>query len=330
MRTTIELEMNGKKVGADLRKYLKSLSYREALDGEADTLEVTLHDIEGLFMADWFPERGMSLGASLSTEYERTDLGNFYIDEIENSYPPSECKIKATSIPPDSTAKAAEKWRSWENATLSTIAGDVASNAGLSLFYGASYNPTLDRVEQSDESDLKFLHRLCNDNGLALKLNDERLIIFDIEEYEGASSTDSFTKGEARIKRFSMRSTLNEIYSDCQVNYDSGNEKIPYSGLIGGALGSLTSKKGGGKTLKINKRVRSVGDARRLAQKKLKEKNRKETTLQLTVVGSLGLRAGATFELKEFHAFNGKYLIQKATHSVNGSGYVTSIEATKC
>ena len=112
MRTTVEIKMNGKAVGKDLEKYLKSVSYREALDGEADTLDVTLQDIEGLFMNEWFPKRGTSIELTLMTEYAMMDLGEFYVDEIENSFPPSECKIKGTSIPPGSNVKAAEKWRS--------------------------------------------------------------------------------------------------------------------------------------------------------------------------------------------------------------------------
>lgn len=328
MRTKIELKINGKATGAELSKYLKSLSYREALDGEADTLEITLQDIKGLFMSSWFPPRGSVLECNIESEFERMPLGNFYVDEIENSFPPSECKIKATSIPPGSTVKSAEKWRSWENVTLSKIAGDIATGSGLKLYFETGYDPTLDRAEQSDESDLQFLHRLCKDNGLALKLNDEQLIIFDIEEYEKAGTSSTVEKGSARIKRFSARSTLNEIYSDCEVNFDDGNAQIPFLGTSVGtairtALGTTT------KVLKVNRRVKSIGEAQRLARKKLKEKNREETKVQLTMLGDFTLRAGSTIELTDFDIFNGKYLIQKATHTVGTGGYETSIEVSK-
>lgn len=329
MKNELGLKMNGKAVGGDISRYLKTLSYREALDGEADTLEVTLHDIDGLFMSSWFPPRGATIEATIQNEYERMPLGRFYVDEIENSFPPSECKIKATSIPPQSNVKAAEKWRSWESVNLSKVASDIATGAGLSLYFETSYDPVLDRAEQSDESDLQFLHRLCKDNGLALKLNDQQLIIFDIEEYEKNSTVTEYFKGSARIKRFSARATLNEIYSDCQVNYDDGNTTLPFVGLsVGAAISAAFGSSS--KTLKINRRVKSIGEAQRLAKKKLAEKNREETKINLTVVGDFLLRAGATIELIEFDIYNGKYLIQKATHSLGTNGYETAIEVTKC
>ena len=332
MRTWIELTIEGKKVSTELSKYLKAASYREALDGEADTLEITLQDKDGLFMGDWFPDRGAMLELTITNERQQMPLGDFYVDEIENTFPPSECKIKATSIPPSSTVKAAEKWRSWEQCTLRKIASDIASGAGLSLYYESGYNPTLDRAEQSDESDLKFLHRLCEDNGLALKLNDKQLIIFDIEKYESEGAIAELVKGSDNIKRFSARATLNEIYSSCQVNFDSGDVDLPLSGLADGGLGGAISSffsKGGGKTLKLNKRVSSIGDAQRLAKKKLKAKNREETKIQLTLIGDFRLRAGATVKLSKFAMFNGKYLVQRAVHSVGSSGYTTEIEITK-
>ena len=328
MSITIEMKMSGKSVGADLQDYLQSVSYREALDGEADTLEVTLHDIKGLFMSSWFPSRGTMIEIILNDGEQLLPLGDFYVDEIENSVPPSECKIKGTSIPPQSTVKAAEKWRSWEHAKLRQIAEDIAQSGGLKVYYEADYDPTLDRAEQSDESDLKFLHRLCKDNGLALKLNDKQLIIFDIERYEKAAPVLTIEKGASKVKRFSARSTLNEIYSACEVKYDDGDSKKIF---VGQSAGGLISKlfKGSGKKLKVNKRVSNAGEADRLARKKLKEKNRKETKVQLTMMGSFYLRAGATVTLKNFAVFDGKYLIQKATHTVGSGGYETAIEISK-
>ena len=112
---TIELVMNGKSVGASLSKYLKSLSYREALDGESDTLEVTLQDVEGLFRGSWQPTRGMSLEAAIVDEYAVMNLGSFELDEIESSFPPSECKIKGNALPSVSSLKSEDKSRSWES-----------------------------------------------------------------------------------------------------------------------------------------------------------------------------------------------------------------------
>ncbi len=328
--TAIELVMNGKSVGAELSKYLKGLSYREALDGEADTLEVTLQDVDGLFRSAWFPSRGMTIEATIYDEYTALPLGSFEIDEIENSFPPSECKIKGNSIPSTSGVKSVEKSRSWEQVPLSAIAADIASGGGLRLYYETSEDPLIERAEQSEESDLAFLHRLCKDKGLALKMNDRQLVIFDIEKYEGATATGAIVKGDSRLKRFSVRSTLNEVYSKCEVKYKSGRkgELIEGSYASGGILETMFGSSG--RTLKVNKKVSTKAEADRLAKKSLKAKNREETKVQVTLVGDMSMRAGATILLAGFEVFDGKYLIQKATHTVGGSGYETALEMTRC
>ena len=226
--------------------------------------------------------------------------------------------------------KSVGKSRSWEQVTLSKIASDVATGGGMLLFYDTSEDPLIERAEQSEESDLKFLHRLCRDQGLALKVNDRKIIIFDIEKYEAASAVETIDRTSALLKRFSVRTTLNEVYSKCEVKYKNGRkgELISGSYSSGGVLSSVFGT--GGKTLKINKKVATVGEAERLARKELKAANRAETKMQMTLVGDMNLRAGATILLEGFEVFDGKYLIEKATHSVGTGGYETTVEMSKC
>ena len=327
---TIELVMNGRRVGSSLSPYLKTLSYREALDGEADVLEVTLQDAEGLFRSAWYPSRGMSMEATILDEYAAMELGSFEIDEIEYSVPPSECKIKGNAIPGGSTLKSVEKSRSWENVPLRAIALDIATGAGLKLYYKAPEDPLIERAEQESESDLKFLHRLCRDKGLALKMNDRQVIIFDIEEFEAALPSDVIVAGTSAVKRFSARSTLNEVYSRCEVKYKHGRkgELIEGSASSGGLLSTVFGAKG--RTLKVKKKVATKAEADRLARKALKSANRSETKAQMTLAGDMALRAGSTVQLSGFEVFDGKYLIQRATHTVGASGYETAIELTRC
>ncbi len=327
MKTTLELKIGGKSVSGVISRYVKSINYRETIDGEADTLELTLHDVEGKFMDEWYPPRGTTLELTLlDEEFNRLDLGSFVIDEVENTIPPSECKMKANSIPPGSAAKNEERSRSWEDVTLKRIASDIALGAGLTLIYKAE-EIHYDRIEQSEESDLKFLHRLCKDGGLAMKVNDVKLVIFDYEEYEKKSA--AATVGRHLVLHFEGRKTLNEVYTDCEVKYkDGGKGELMTASGGGGVLSGLFG--GGGRKLKINKRVSSAGEASRLAKKKLREKNRKEIQVRLKLVGDFRYRCGATLELDGYGAYDGKYLIEKATHTAGGGGYEVNVELTKC
>jgi phage protein D len=52
-RATAQVSFNGVDVTSDIKPYLKSLSYTDSEDGEADDLQLTLQDREGIWLAKW-------------------------------------------------------------------------------------------------------------------------------------------------------------------------------------------------------------------------------------------------------------------------------------
>ena len=84
-----------------------------------------------------------------------------------------------------------------------------------------------------------------------------------------------------------------------------------------------------GKTLQVNEQVKSVAEAERLARRKLREKNKEETTGSFEVLGNFNLISSLTVKVKGFGSFDGNYLITSAKHSL-GSGYTTSIDIRRC
>ena len=185
---------NDKDISAGLLPYLKQLSYTDNMSGKADDLELTLEDREGLWEGDWMPDKGATLKASLTTSNwsslfegaQSLDLGQFEVDTITCKGMPSEVTVKAVSIPDNNKLRGEEHSRSWEKAKLSTIANDVATGAGMTLKYTAPDDPQVDRAEQTDESDLAFLYKLCSDHGVAIKVYKDQLILFDEVDYEKA------------------------------------------------------------------------------------------------------------------------------------------------
>ncbi len=329
-QATIKMKIESKDVTRVVNQFLKSFSYEEAVSNEADTAQVTLQDIKEMWVGDWFPDKGASAEISIVTTNwwrsgtESVNLGKFEIDEIENTFPPAEAKIKFNSIPNNAEIRGVNRSRSWEKCQLSKIAKDVADGAGMELFYDTEEDPLIARAEQSEQSDLKFLSKLCTDAGLALKVTDKKICIFDFEKYESQSAIVTFVKGESRIKSFSAKSKLNQVYKSCTVTYKKGKTKETIEGSYS------DTNKNDGATLKINKKVESKEEADRLAKKSLREKNKKENTVTLTLMGDLRLSAGLTVELKKFHKWNGKYLIDKCKHNIGSSGFVTTLELSKC
>ena len=320
----------GKDVTKDISPYLKSVSYEDVETGETDTIELELQDAERLFIADWFPQRGDTLEVELirdswqgDGQIETLPLGLFEVDEITNSYPPNVAKVKGNSCPQNSALRQVDESRSWENFKLSEIAADIAKRAGVELFFEAAEDPAIKRAEQAELSALAFLEKLCKDNGLALKFADGKLIIFDEVKLEAQEPLSTLVYDLSVIKQFSATATLSEIYKSCEVVYKDGKKDELLQGKF------EDSTKTDGKVLKINQKVENQGEAEKLARKKLREKNKDEIRIQLTTTGRFEYLSGQVVALEGHGFYDGRYLIERATHKV-GNGYEVSMELRKC
>lgn len=319
---------DNKDISTSIGKYLKSISYTDNMSGAADDLQLTLEDGAGLWQSAWFPEKGAKLRVKLENEkLEVLDFGEFELDEITSSSAPSEIQLKAISIPYNNSLREEERTRSWEKAELKTVANDIATASNLKLFYDTEENPILERVEQTEQSDLSFLLQLCSDRGLALKISDGQLIIFDESTYEQAEAVLSIAKpvlgkNSMLIKGYSLTSKLRDVYASCHVKYQEGKGKK----LI---EATFTAEGKTGKILQVREQVESIAEADRLVKKRLREKNKDEFTGSFTLVGNFKLVAGIVVALVGFGAFDGRYIITKASHDVGG-GYTTTVDVRRC
>jgi hypothetical protein len=323
--TSVKIFMNGVDVTRDLSPHLKALTLTDNLSCEADALELELVDREKIFLNDWFPELSTTLSATLVKKnwtdgQSELELGEFEIDEVEASLPPSTFKIKAVSISQNSALRQRDESKSWENVRLSEIAAQIASESGVELFYQATDDPEIKRAEQGEQSRLAFLEKICADNYLILKVGDNKLIICDESELERQEPARELDRETTWIKHFTARKTLQDVYGSAEVSYKEPKQSELFTAKYGSAEG---------KAMKINRRVTNQGAAEKLARNELRRKNKKETEVNITTVGDFDLMAGNTVALKNFGHFDGNYLIEKATHTV-GNGYETKIELRLC
>lgn len=328
---SIKAVYNGKDISADISKYLKSFSISEVISGEADNAEITMHDREELWQGDWMPDRGATIDISIiltDWQSELDDkvlpLGKFELDEIKNSGPPNTVQLKMVSIPNNAAIRSVEKNKAWEKTKLSVIAGDIAKESGLELFYDTQEDPLLDRAEQSEQTDLSFLMKLCKDAGLALKVSDQKIIIFDMEKYEQADVVMTIDKAKTSILSFDASSTIHDIYKACHVKSQNNKSEahIEYT--------FTAPDKKEGLTLEVNEKVESIAEAEKLAKKKLREKNQEEVTMSMSLPGNFNLMAANTVQIAGFHFYDGKYIIKKSSHTIDTGGYKTKIELRRC
>lgn len=338
-RCLVIVTYNGKDISADLQQYLKSVSYTDNMSGEADDLQLTLEDRQGLWQASWMPEKGATLDVSVKVIDAGTEqvvrFGLFEIDEITSSGMPSEVCIKAVSVPDNNNLRGVERTRSWEKAELKSIANDIAGGAGLELLYDAKdYNPTIDRAEQSEQSDLSFLYKLCADHGLALKICNNQLVVFDEADYEAADAVAQLLKPGniaadgaktiKHLKRYSLSSKVRDVYKACHVKYQEGKDKQKIEATF------TAPDKTDGKTLEVNEQVSSIADAERLAKKRLREKNSAEISGSFDIIGCPELAAAAVIQLSGFGVFDGKYILTQVRHEIGSGGYTTGVDMRRC
>ena len=329
-RVNLAVQYDGTDISSSVANFLESCTISDVMGGSADSVDITLQDKNELWQGDWLPDRGALLTIALNQENwhgigdtQTLPIGKFELDEIECSMAPHEVKIKAVSVPNNSNLRGVEKTCSWEKTKLSVIAKDITTGAGMELYYDTQEDPQLDRAEQSEQTDLEFLLKLCNDAGLALKVTDGKIAIFDEEKFEKADPVRTIKNGESALLSWSLKASIHNIYKACHVKYKH-NKK---SELIEYTFADPNKKKG--MTLEVHDKVENVAEAEKLAKKKLREKNREETTVTMSMIGDFDLLASNTVKLVGFHKFDGKYIIVKATHSI-GSAYTVNMDLRKC
>lgn len=350
LQTLLQLEFDQVNVSDDLLPDLLSFRYDDKETNEADEISISLKDPDGKWAGRWKPQGGESVQAWIiegATDGIGPEIycGKFFVDSLRVSGSPRVMEIRAVSVPLNTPIRKKLKSRAWEKQTLKDIAKSIAEENGVGLQYYVDEEFTLERQNQDRESDLKFLSKLCDSAGYSLKVTDDALVIFDQLSYEKKKPVKTYTLGKSPITGWDFESQQSETYKSVTVSYRDPSKKK--KGSAGGyALdehGRLVSTGGksnpavmqytyedpnadaDGQEYSLKTRATSISEARRLAKAKLHELNRRSITGSLSVVGDVGLVAGEVIAIEGFGSFDGNFIIESASHSIDTNGYVTSL-----
>lgn len=274
--------------------------------------------------------KGLKIQASIIRENwngdgvdDRMECGQFELDSVVAAGPPSTITIKGTSLPYSSTIRQTKKSKSWENYTLSGIVEEISGNNGMTCMFLCAENPSYKRVEQYRTSDISFLQKLCQDAGYSLKITNNIIVVFDQAAYESQAPIKTIQRGKAGgYSKYKLQTGENNIYTSCRVSY------VNSDGVLIEATAFVKDYKADNEKnqcLKIRQKVESVAEAQALAEKCLRLHNKFEFTASFTFPGDPTLLAGCTVELVSWGAFDGRYIIKQAKHSVGNSGYTTQV-----
>jgi len=340
-RTGIEIAVDGVNITKKIRPYLLGLKYTDCEEGEADDLQLTLQDREGIWAGGWLESmiqaaggaKGLKLKAALVQRNWKGKgdhwliCGTFDLDSVEMSGPSATVILRASALSFSGAVRHTKKTRSWEHYSLSGIAKEIAKNNGMKCAIYAGSDPTYDRTEQREQTDVEFLSKLCKDAALNLKVTDNTLVIFDQREYEKQRPITTFCKGRDYLSYRFSAATAGTQYDSCRVSYTD-----PATGkLIEGIAKAedYDEEAKAHKRLEITSRTSSPGQAKTLAENYLRMVNKFAKTAKFSLPGDAGMVAGVTVMVEGWGSFDGKYVVSRAVHTVGPGGYTTDIELRK-
>ena len=322
----VRIIYEGRNITRDIAPYLTQFTFTDNSGGKADDISLTLEDRAGLWASSWFPEKGDRIKAVIvkidGSQARALPCGEYEIDSIDYSSPPRLITIKAVSTAITRNMRHERHNKNWENITLQTIAAELAGDNNLMLYYDGP-NPFYERKTQAGISDLEFLKSLCDDAGLSLKIHDMKMIIFDIEGNNERESVATIKITDKNLLSWKFTTKSAKIYKGAKVCYHDPVKNETFSGEYYDA-----NEEGSNEILEINERVESFAEAQTLAEKRLSQANKNEVTGDLSLMGNVDLLAGNNLTIEGFGVFDGKYTIDKVTHSL-GSGFTSQVSLSQ-
>jgi len=169
------LTINSKDITGNISNRLRSLTLTDNRGFEADQLDIELDDADGLVE---LPIRGAVLSLFLGWKgFALVGKGSFTVDEVEHRGAPDTVTVRARSVDFRGTLNSRRE-ESWHDTTLGGVVEAIAARNKL----GSGVAPELAKiplphVDQSQESDVKFLTRLAERNGGEVSVKAGKLLL---------------------------------------------------------------------------------------------------------------------------------------------------------
>ena len=231
--TWLHVGYEDKDISTELQPYIKGFTYNDNAKNEIDDIELTLENSDGRWFNEWFPDEGAKLTVSVIKKRwenglveETMPCGSFYIDQIDIT--PGAISLKALAIPTGNLKNQVNSV-AWEKISLKDISSDIANKHSTAFEYYVEDEIMFQRVDQDKETDLVFLNRICQEEGVSLKATDAKIVIYDIEKFENEDSILEISRTEdfTMIKDYSFSRTNKGIYDKVEVSYyDPATKKL--------------------------------------------------------------------------------------------------------
>lgn len=319
-KAKVDISYNGKNITSHINQYVSSVTYTDVASGSSDTISLNLIDREKKWIGCWMPSKNDTIEVKIylhnwdepgtKTVFK---CGTFTIDDLSFSGRPLVAKIGAAASPQSQSFNVTKRTKTWEKVSLKEIAKTVAERSKLTLYFDAD-NVSIKKIEQNKEEDCKFLYSLCETYGLAMKVYNKKLIIYDEEKYERKSTIATIKESESEVISWSYNTTLTGTYTGARVSYsDPVTDKT-----------EIVNIGSGDRILDVNVSASDKADAEKKGKAKLRAENKKATTMSISLFGNFKITASSCVKLEEFRQLSGKYFVTQVKHRVDSSERTTT------
>lgn len=324
LKPKIIITYQDKNVTSDFAPILKSVTFKDYLEGRAPEIEIMLSNEKGFFLGDWYPDVDDRI--TLKMGYENADLidcGTFWVDEIKltGSSSGDECSIRALSLK-SSALRAPKKKQNHAGKPIRDLANKLAAELGLKAT--GDLDGTWSGIQ--DETDIKLLYRIARETGCVLRIEGDLLVFYKLYKIQKQSRPETpqtvLEIPRANILSYDISDKAEGRISKCTVKWWDQTTKKQVEGSYDAGL------KGGGSAV-IWEEVKTTAEAQTKAKDYIADRNKKGEEFSMNLMGDVRLRAGVCITPKGFGRFDKTYYIAEATHSVSESGYSTSITLRK-
>ena len=322
---SVSCTYNGANATVQVADYLNSFSYTDVASGTSDSISLALNDRDRKWIGPWFPQKGDRLMPSISTrnwtqagDSSSFPCGTFCVDDFGfRGGRPIQLNLEGVALPADSGFKATKRTETYEQTNLQEIGQKIADRAGIALYYEAS-TVTIAQVEQSDQEDCEFYNELVTKYGLALKIYNDRLVVFSEATYEAKAAKRTLTEADFE-PGWEWNTTLSGTYTGVKYEYTNAKKDETITVEVGG----------GDRIFTCNEAADNATEAKLIALAAVNNANKKATTMRITIKAIPGLIATDCVEISGLGQLSGKYYIEKLAHNLSGSGYKMTLEIRK-
>ena len=318
-KATVSAIYNG--VNADTQIIPSSFKYVDVASGASDTIGMDVSDPHRRWIGPWFPVKGDRIQPTIRTfnwfsdgQVGQFTCGLFRVDDFSFSGgPPISISLEGVALPADTGFKSTERTETYEKVTLQQIGQTVAGRAGIALFFEAP-DVSIDKVEQNNQTDCDFFSKQVALYGLALKIYNDRLVVFSEADYESKGPKAVLTEADFD-PGWTWNTTLTGTYTGVKYEYTNSERNRTFTVTAGG----------GDRILTCNDPAENLTEATAIALAAVNNANRGTTTMSITMMARPGLIASDCVEIVGLGKLSGKYYIEKITHNL-GSGYKMTLD----